>query len=139
MLDIQFFKGLSKTSSFERLCRFALQEAVLAYVFENFENSSFVVENYQDRCLLFTSPDAHVFVLLEMHPGLLDEIRESLANFRHLKTAVVQVELDLDISEFEHHFTLSVEDIITAGVRRGIPSKNLFFLLLKELYDNSLR
>ncbi|MFD0976567.1 hypothetical protein [Salinimicrobium gaetbulicola] len=139
MKDIQFFKGLSKTSSFERLCRFTLQEAVLACVFEDFENSSFVVENFQDRCLLFTSPVAHIFVLVENDPELLDGIRETLEQLRHLKTAVVQIEMDLDLTEFQNHYNLCVEDIITAGVRRGIPSKNLFFVLLKELYDDSCR
>ena len=135
MKEIQFFKGLSKTSSFERLCRFTLQEAVLACIFEDFENSSFVVKNFQDRCLLFASPSAHIFVLVENDPLLLHEIRETIEQLRHLKTAVVQIEMDLDLTEFQNHFTLSVEDIVAAGVRRGIPSKNLFFVLLKELYD----
>ena len=136
MEAIPFFNGLSKTQSFEKLSEFTIKEALLTCVLSYFDPDSFIIENHDNRCLTFNNEKYLFFILIEKDQAILEEIKEAMDTIQHLHTAIIQIELDLDLSNYKRYFRLSVNDIIKGGVKRGIPKKNLFFTLLKDLYGN---
>ena len=137
MEAIPFFSGLSKTQSFEKLSEFTIKEALLACVLSDFDPDSFIIENHDNRCLTFNNEKYLFFILIEKDQAILAEIKEAMESIKHLQTAIVQVELDLDLSDYKRYYRLSINDIINGGIQRKIPEKNLFFTLLKDLYDKN--
>ena len=139
MEDIPFFNGLSKTQSFEKLSEFTIKEALLACVLSDFNPDSFIIENHNNRCLTFNNEKYLFFILIEKDQAILAEIKEAMETIKHLQTAIIQIELDLDLSDYKRYYRLSINDIINGGSKRGIPEKNLFFNLLKDLYGKNLK
>ena len=139
MEDIPFFNGLSKTQSFEKLSEFTIKEALLACVLSDFNPDSFIIENHNNRCLTFNNEKYLFFILIEKDQAILAEIKEAMETIKHLQTAIIQIELDLDLSDYKRYYRLSINDIINGGSKRGIPEKNLFFTLLKDLYGKNLK
>jgi hypothetical protein len=139
MEDIPIFNGLSKTQSFEKLSEFTIKEALLACVLSDFNPDSFIIENHDNRCLTFNNEKYLFFILIEKDQAILAEIKEAMETIKHLQTAIIQIELDLDLSDYKRYYRLSINDIINGGSKRGIPEKNLFFTLLKDLYGKNLK
>lgn len=137
MEDIAFFKGLSKTQSFEKLSEFTIKESLLACVLPEFNANSFIIENHDNRCLSFNNEKYLFFILIEEDQEILEEIKEAMETNNHLRTAIIQIELDLDLTDYKRYYRLSINDIIDGGIKREIPEKNLFFTLLKDLYDKN--
>jgi len=133
MEAIPFFSGLSKTQSFEKLSEFTIKEALLACVLSDFDPDSFIIENHDNRCLSFNNEKYLFFILIEKDQEILAEIKEAMETIKHLHTAIIQIELDLDLSDYKRYYRLSINDIIKGGIQREIPEKNLFFTLLKDL------
>jgi len=137
MEAMPFFSGLSKTQSFEKLSEFTIKEALLACVLSDFNSDSFIIENHDNRCLSFNNEKYLFFILIEKDQAILEEIKEAMETIKHLYTAIIQIELDLDLSDYKRYYRLSTKDIINGGIKREIPEKNLFFTLLKDLYGKN--
>jgi|25_taG_2_1085351.scaffolds.fasta_scaffold08523_1 hypothetical protein len=137
MEAIPFFSGLSKTQSFEKLSEFTIKEALLACVLSDFDPDSFIIENHDNRCLTFNNEKYLFFILIEEDQAILAEIKEAMETIKHLHTAIIQIEFDLDLSDYKRYYRLTIDDIIAGGTKRGIPEKNLFFTLLKDLYGKN--
>ncbi|GGW80084.1 hypothetical protein [Salegentibacter mishustinae] len=137
MEAIPFFSGLSKTQSFEKLSEFTIKEALLACVLSDFDPDSFIIENHDNRCLTFNNEKYLFFILIEEDHEILAEIKEAMETIKHLHTAIIQIELDLDLSDYKRYYRLSINNIINGGIQREIPEKNLFFTLLKDLYGKN--
>ncbi|UBZ07247.1 hypothetical protein LDL76_00710 [Salegentibacter mishustinae] len=137
MEAIPFFSGLSKTQSFEKLSEFTIKEALLACMLSDFDPNSFIIENHDNRCLTFNNEKYLFFILIEEDQEILAEIKEAMETIKHLHTAIIQIELDLDLSDYKRYYRLSINDIIKGGIQREIPEKNLFFTLLKDLYGKN--
>jgi hypothetical protein len=134
MKDIAFFRGLNKTAAFARLSEFLVKDAVLACISENLDAETFIIENYQNRCVTYSDHKTLVFVLVEKDEAVIKEIRKAKENITHLETFILTIEMD-GIFVTEDQINLKVYHIINAAVKIGIPRNNLFLLFLKELFD----
>ena len=133
--DIAFFRGLNKTGAFARLSGFIVKESVLACVLEEFDESSFIVENHQDKCVTYSNSEYLVFVLVEKNRAVLLEINKAVKEIKHLNTIVVLIEQDVKVAIPKNYYNLRVPDIIAGAVKRDIPARNLFLSFLKGLFD----
>ncbi len=76
--DIAFFRGLNKIGAFARFSGFIVKESVLACVLEEFDQSSFIVKNHQDKCVTYSNSEYLVFVLVEKNKAVLSEIDKAV-------------------------------------------------------------
>jgi len=135
MKDIAFFRGLNKTGAFAKLSPHLIMEAVLACVLDDFEDSSFIIENHQDKCVTYSNSEYLIFVLVEKNKAVLLEINKAVQQINHLNTIVILIEQEVKVPMPKNYFSLMVPDIIAGAKKRDIPGSNLFLTFLKALFD----
>ncbi|CAM4172750.1 hypothetical protein [Gillisia hiemivivida] len=133
--DVAFFRGLNKTGAFARLSNFCIKEAVLACVLEDFDETTFVIENHQDKCVTYSNSEYLVFVLVEKNKAVLREINKAVKEIQHLNTIVILIEQEVKVPMPKNYLGLNVNNIIAGSRKRDIPGKNLFITFLKVLFD----
>ncbi|SKB76987.1 hypothetical protein SAMN05660776_2897 [Salegentibacter holothuriorum] len=135
--EIDFFKGLSKIESLEKLLEISfIKGALVKAVLKNDEVAWFKVENQEGHCLTLASDKYLIFLLVEVNEFIINEIKEALPQIDNYIPVVVKLEIEDRIYGFTREVELSVDEICETAKNDGVMHKNLFLVFLRILFDH---
>src|SRR5690606_21909035 len=88
-----------------------LPEAIYHILEKESPDTPLLVINHQDLFLSLSNETHYIFLLPVVKPELLEKIRKELNYIPTRKKMVVQLEQEEDLSCFEHHANLTVQQI----------------------------
>lgn len=111
--ELDFFKGLSKMESLEKLMKFEIvKRSFIECVLPEEDYRSFRVENETDHCLTISNEKYLIFVVTGTSNFLISEIRLAIDHIDHYIPIIVQFEEVTKLSGFKNLQVLSIRQIL---------------------------
>lgn len=134
--EVDFFKGLSKTESLEKLLEISfIKVALVKTVLKKDEVEWFKVENHDGQCLTLASDKYLIFLLVEINEFIINEIKEALPQIDNYIPVVVKLEIDNRKYGFPREVDLKIKDICDTAIEDGATHKNVFLIFLRILFN----
>ena len=116
-----------------------IQEALFHLVEDKEAYNDLLVVNHHNSYLGLSNEDHFIFMLPIVSPQIVEEVIEASSYIFNRKKIFVQLDQCEDIPGFEHHYCIKVNDIILQAEKNGVPKRNLFLQLLKEIFEPTLK
>ena len=116
-----------------------IQEAFFQLVEEKEAYASLLVVNHHNSYLSLSNEDYYIFLLQVITGEIVDEVTKAQNYIFNRKKILVQLEQCKDIPGFENHYCLKLMDIVLQAEKNGVPKRNLFLQLLREIYEPNLK
>ncbi|HSP83609.1 MAG TPA: hypothetical protein VLN72_07740 [Gillisia sp.] len=116
-----------------------IQEAFFQLVEEKEAYASLLIVNHHNSYLSLSNEDYYIFLLPVVTGEIVEEVTEAQNYIFNRKKILVQLEQCEDIPGFENHYCIKLMDIVLQAEKNGVPKRNLFLQLLKEIYEPHLK
>ncbi len=110
-----------------------IAKAVFELTCPNSPYSPLLVINHSDKFLSLSNGDHYILLLQDQKLSYFQEAEEQLHYIQNRKKLLVILQLQSKTLEEEERTRISIDQIIAQAVSNGIPQKNLFLKLLKDI------
>ena len=133
MKEVLIQKGESKIQDLKMLFQVDfIAKAVFKLTFPNTPYLSLLVINHSDKFLSLSNGDHYILLLPDQKLNYFQQAEEQLHHIQNRKKLLVILQLQPGVPK-EDGTTINIDQIITQAQTNGIPQKNLFLKLLKDL------
>ena len=109
-----------------------IAKAIFQLTCPNSPYSSLLVINHNDKFLSLSNGDLYILLLPDQKLNYLQQAEEQLNYIQNRRKLLVILQLQSKTLE-EERTTINIDQIVSQAVSNGIPQRNLFLKLLKDI------
>lgn len=111
-----------------------IQEAFYQLLEPDEPYAELLVVNHQDRYLSLSNEKDYIVILTKISSEVLSEAREDLSFIQQRKKTLVHLQQKSDHTTLAAYRRVAASQIRQQAERNGIPSNNLYLLLLEQVF-----